>query len=80
MIMMIRPDLYLRALQNADARARRRAASILGLMGPAAKDAVPALAAALEDDDSTVRRCAARALGRIGATTHDIGPALIGAF
>ena len=80
MILTNRPDLYVRALESRDAGARRRAASILGIMGPAAKDTVPALAIALEDDDSTVRRCAARALGRIGAATNESGPAYIGAF
>lgn len=53
------------ALRNFGRRARREAAEVLAEMGPAAKDAVPALRAALEDEDEDLRRAAAAALERI---------------
>src|SRR5262245_61421376 len=45
---------------------RLAAAEALGLIGPEAKAAVPALAAALGDSDRFVRVAAADALGKIG--------------
>src|SRR5439155_8038 len=47
---------------------RGRAAEALGRIGPAAKEAVPALARAMKDkDEVSVRAAAAEALGRVGA-------------
>jgi HEAT repeat protein len=60
--------------RDRDARARARAAEILGTL--AAVQAVPALAAALEDKDSGVRATAAGALLRIGEPANDAMPAL----
>ncbi len=51
-------------------------ASALGEMGPAAKDAVPALVLALEDGSWGVRANAACALGKIGSTSDGVIPAL----
>jgi len=51
------------ALKDREAYTRRRAAMILGEIGPPAKDAVPALVAALKDESLWVRAYAARALG-----------------
>lgn len=54
------------------------AITILGLMGPAARPAVPALVRLLSDggpDEVPVK--AAQALGRIGPTAHDAVPALV---
>ena len=60
------------ALKNEDSFIRWRAASALGQIGPAAKDAVPALMEALKDKHSGVtRRAAASALGRIGPAAVD---------
>lgn len=47
-----------------------------GLLGPAAKDAVPALVEALKDNDSAVRSYAASTLGKIGPAARDAVPAL----
>ena len=44
---------------------RRLAISALGAIGPAAKDAVPALTEALKDEDRRVRQAAQFALRRI---------------
>jgi HEAT repeat protein len=44
-----------------------RAANALGELGPAARDAVPALAEALKDPEYWVRMAAARALGKVGS-------------
>jgi HEAT repeat protein len=53
-------------LRAADVPARRRASDALGLLGPAAREALPALAQALRDADEPVRLNAAYALGEIG--------------
>lgn len=79
MIVEERQNAFVQALKSDNAAVRRHAACVLGIMGPAARGAAPALAEALEDEDSTVRRCAARALGRIGAAEGP-GSAFIGAM
>jgi HEAT repeat protein len=53
------------ALKAADPWARRQAARYLGSLGPAARDAAPALTAALQDPDEGVRTAAARALKNV---------------
>jgi len=53
------------------------AARGLGLMGTAARDAIPALISALEYQDDNTRAEAAVALGRIGVQTKDVLPALV---
>ncbi|HJZ59055.1 MAG TPA: HEAT repeat domain-containing protein [Gemmataceae bacterium] len=53
-------------LKSPDAQTRKEAAKTIGLIGPAAKDAVPALVNALKDKDSDVRSSAALALKWIG--------------
>ena len=50
---------------------RYRAAEGLGQLGPAARDAVPALVVALKDREDFVRYAAARALDKIGAITPE---------
>jgi HEAT repeat protein len=52
--------------QEANWEQRRRAAYALGQIGPAAKDAVPALTEALDSQSMDVRQYAADALGHIG--------------
>jgi HEAT repeat protein len=52
------------------------AARALGEVGPAAKEAVPALIAALKGMDDGVRESAASALGRIGPAAREAIPAL----
>jgi HEAT repeat protein len=62
-------------LEN-DKESRARAAAILARMGPAAKDAVPALCAALSDDDSETRNEVLFALGAIGPDSKAAVPAI----
>ncbi|HEY6554076.1 MAG TPA: HEAT repeat domain-containing protein [Vicinamibacteria bacterium] len=59
---------------------RAAAARILGEIGPAARDAAPALAQALKDGDPAVRQNAAQALGYIGPGAKVAAPALITAL
>ena len=54
------------ALSDAHRDVRYGAASSLGMIGPAARDAVPALTAAMKDPDPSIRRATAQTLGRIG--------------
>lgn len=51
-------------------------ADALGLLGPDAVDAVPALIGLLDDEHEIVRTRAVSALGRIGATSPRVVPAL----
>ena len=55
------------ALADQDPRIRRQAAETLGLYGPAARSALPALWQALHDDDSEVRLHASEAIMNIKA-------------
>jgi len=55
---------------------RRTAAEQLAAIGPAAAEAVPALAQALADEEPEVRRAAVRALGAIGPAAWTTVPAL----
>src|SRR5262249_22050969 len=56
--------------------ARLEAARAIAEMGPAAKDAVPALIAVLKDKNREVRKAAAGALGKIGPAAEPAVPAL----
>ena len=64
-------------LKSEKATERAASARILGEIGPAAKDAAPALAEALKDADRDVRQNAAQALGYIGPGAKAAAPALI---
>jgi HEAT repeat protein len=55
----------IKALTLPDPRARSEAALSLGLLGRAAKSAVPALREALRDDDATVQKSVGEALEKI---------------
>jgi HEAT repeat protein len=70
----------IRALQGADRKkgavARRGVAMALGLIGPEAKNAIPALVEALSDADPLVRGEAAVALSRIDPTADGVVAAL----
>ncbi|HZP83413.1 MAG TPA: HEAT repeat domain-containing protein [Chthonomonadaceae bacterium] len=57
----------LRLLNAGSVSERRQAANRLGLLGPMAEAAIPALAAALRDADEPLRLNAGYALGAIGA-------------
>jgi HEAT repeat protein len=67
-------------LKSEKAAERAASARILGEIGPAAKDAAPALADALKDPERDVRQSAAQALGNIGSGAKVAAPALITAL
>jgi HEAT repeat protein len=54
-----------KTIKASDPWARRQAARCLGALGPAAKDAVPALSALLHDQDDSVRDATAKSLKSI---------------
>ena len=56
-----------RALDAEERTLRHRAAEALGLIGPAARSAIPALIMALDDENGQVRASAAEALERLHA-------------
>lgn len=58
-------------LQIEDWKRRQNAASMLGMIGDAAKDAVPDLIVATRDEVPEVRATAAWALGEIGPGAHN---------
>jgi HEAT repeat protein len=76
-----RPASYWMAeLKDEDAGRRKDAAAALGAIGPTAREAAPALAAALKDDDDLVRMNAALALFKIGAADEETVAALAAAL
>ena len=63
------------ALQDEEKGVRITAALVLGSLGPAAKDAVPALIQALEDRGISGK--VAEALGKMGPTAREARPRLV---
>ena len=70
---------WVAALKSSDALERRLAAHALAEIGPAAREAVPALIVALRDPESFVRVWAAAALARVQPENADAIPALVAA-
>jgi HEAT repeat protein len=68
------------SLKSEKAAERAASARILGEIGPAAKEAAPALTDALKDPERDVRKNAAQALGYIGPGARSAGPGLIAAL
>jgi len=68
---------WIAALKSSDSLERRLAAHALGEIGPAAREAVPALIEALRDPESFVRVWAAAALTRVQPENPDANPALV---
>lgn len=68
---------WVAALKSSDLLERRLAAHALGEIGPAAREAVPALIEALRDPESFVRVWAAAALTRVQPENPDANPALV---
>jgi HEAT repeat protein len=68
---------WVAALKRSDALERRLAAHALAEIGPAAREAVPALIEALRDPESFVRVWAAAALARVQPENPDAIPALV---
>jgi HEAT repeat protein len=67
---------WVEALHDPDARARKKAVSVLGNVGAIDPAVVPALAEALRDRDAAVRAEAALALTKIGPAAAGAAPAL----
>ena len=68
---------FTQLLNDKDVVVRRRAAEILGFIGPEAKAAVPALVESLKDTDWETRWRATISLGHIGPNARAAVPALI---
>ncbi len=64
------------ALKDEDVGVRRNAARTLGIFGPAASEAVPALIEALKDENLFIRGSVITTLGKIGPTAQEAVPAL----
>jgi HEAT repeat protein len=68
---------WVAALKSSGSLERRLAAHALAEIGPAAREAVPALIEALRDPESFVRVWAAAALARVQRENPDAIPALV---
>src|SRR6516164_1391228 len=68
---------WVAALNSSDSLERRLAAHALAEIGPAAREAVPALIEALRDPESFVGVWAAAALARVQPENPDAIPALV---
>ena len=60
-------DHWLEGIKSPDAKIRKKAADVLGNVGPVDPRAVPALIAAVKDKDAKVRDAAVLGLSKIGA-------------
>jgi HEAT repeat protein len=67
---------WVEGLRDPDARARKKAAGVLGNVGAVDPAVVPALAEAVRDRDAAVRAEAVLALMKIGPPARDAAPAL----
>lgn len=67
---------WLEAIGSPDAKVRRKAAEVLGNVGPADPRSVPALAKAVNDTDRRVRDAAIVGLSKMGPLAADAGDAL----
>src|SRR5689334_14055737 len=67
---------WVKQLEDKDPAARGEAGRAIGIMGPKAKAAVPALIKALKDKEASVRDWACYGLSNIGPDAKDAVPAL----
>src|SRR5262245_38050495 len=67
---------WVQALQDPDAKVRKRATEVLGNVGAADPQVVPALSGAVKDRDRAVREAAVLALLKIGPAAREAAPAL----
>ena len=67
---------WLEAIKSTDPKTRKRAADVLGNVGPVDPGAVPALIAAVKDPDPKVRDAAVLALSKIGPPAVAAAPVL----
>jgi HEAT repeat protein len=73
----VAPGDWIAALKSSDSLERRLASHALAEIGPAAREAVPALIEALRDQESFVRVWAAAALARVQPEDPDAIAALV---
>ena len=66
----------LRGLKSKNASTRARSAATIGGMGPAAKEAIPALITLLKDREPSVQAAGAHALGQMGPAAEKASPEL----
>jgi HEAT repeat protein len=69
-------DHWLTEVTNADPKARKKAVTALGHVGPRHPVAIPAVIVALKDGDASVRNEAVLALLHLGPDARDAIPAL----
>lgn len=69
--------LLTRLVKDGDSRVRHAAIEGLGIIGPAAADACPALIESLKDKDPLIQTAAAAGLGRMGAVASTAVPSLV---
>jgi HEAT repeat protein len=69
-------DHWLSEITSADPKARKKAVTALGHVGPRHSEAVPAVIVALKDRDVSVRNEAVLALLHVGPDARDAIPAL----
>ncbi|MDB5312119.1 MAG: repeat protein [Gemmataceae bacterium] len=67
---------WLTEIKNPDPKARKKAADVLGNVGPVDPGAIPALVAAAKDPDPRVRDAAVLGLSKIGPAAADAAPVL----
>ncbi|WP_211748675.1 HEAT repeat domain-containing protein [Paenibacillus sp. Marseille-Q4541] len=70
------PGLVKLLKEHPKEKRRALAAFVLGMIGPLASEAIPALIASLKDESSWVRRNAIEAMGMIGNAGGEVCPAL----
>ena len=68
------------AVRDGDSARRAKAARAIGRIGPAAKDAIPALFAAIKDPDELVSRSTIEAVYAVGPAAKDAIPTLVAAL
>jgi hypothetical protein len=69
---------WVQALQSPDAQVRKKAADVLGNVGPSDPAAIPALIKALDDNEAKVRDAAVLALSKLGRVAEKAADALDG--
>jgi HEAT repeat protein len=69
---------WLKAMDSPDAKERKKAADVLGNVGPSDPAAIPALIKALDDSDAKVRDAAVLALSKLGRVAEKAADALDG--
>jgi HEAT repeat protein len=69
---------WLKAMDSPDAKERKKAADVLGNVGPSDPAAIPALIKALDDSEANVRDAAVLALSKLGRVAEKAADALDG--